>query len=174
MILDNYNPTKAHLFVDEKNQVVYYDYSNRIGYYIPKEQMNKYYAFSNRFMISILVAILAVNLFLPLGWSILVAILLDVVLGMFFYKSYLPSLRKNDKVKLEKLQPYKREIKKDENPTKQMIKIVLYFAFSILLVLNVFEKKMLETNQIAFYLSIGAAIFVFIYAIYYVVQVLKK
>ena len=46
MNLDNYNPFKPHLFIDSKEQIIYYNYINKLGYYIPKDKMNKYYVFS--------------------------------------------------------------------------------------------------------------------------------
>ena len=114
MNLDNYNPFKPHLFIDSKEQVIYYNYINKLGYYIPKEKMNKYYAFSNRFLIAILAVVLLVNTFLTLKMSILAGIILELVMGFFFYKRFLPELRKNDKLSIEKLEPYKRTIEKKE------------------------------------------------------------
>ena len=174
MNLDNYNPFKPHLFIDSKEQVIYYNYINKLGYYIPKDKMNKYYAFSNRFMIAILSVVLLVNTFLTLEMSILAGIILELVMGFFFYKRFLPELRKNDKLSIDKLEPYKRSMKKDEFKPKQIIKVVLYFLFSILLVLNAFDQQMLTTNPIVFYLSVFFAGAVFIFAIYSCVQLMKK
>ena len=174
MNLDNYNPFKTHLFVDSKEQVIYYNYFNKFGYYIPKESMNKYYAFSNRFLIAILAVVVLVNTFLTLKMSILVGIVLELVMGFFFYKRFLPELRKNDKLSIDKLEPYKRSVKKDEFKPKKIIKIVLYFLFSVLLVLNALDQQMLVTNPIAFYLSMFFAGAVFIFAIYSCVQLTKK
>ena len=65
-------------------------------------------------------------------------------------------------------------MKKDEFKPKQIIKIVLYFLFSILLVLNALDQQMLTTNPIAFYLSMFFAGVVFIFAIYSIVQLMRK
>lgn len=172
-MLDNYNPFKTHLFIDHKEQVIYYDYQNKMGYYIPDDKINKYYVYSNRLLVAILAAVVLVNTFLSLESSIIVAVVLEIVIGFFFYKRFLPELRKNDKLSIDKLLPYKRTIEKKEGRSKQILKLVLYVVFSILLVINAFDQNMLETNIAVFYLSIGTSILVFFYVVYQMIRINK-
>lgn len=174
MLFDNYNPMKPHLFLDDKNHIVYFNYQDHVAYYLPENQMNKYYAFSNRFMISVLAAVLAVNTIFTLKWAIALAIILELLLGFFFYKHFLPSLRRNEKLRPEKMVPYKRNIKAEEKPAKTIAKIVLYFLLSILLVLNAWDQNMLVLKPIAFYLSIFVAIVIAVLAVMHLIQFCKK
>lgn len=174
MILDNYNPFKKHTFKDKQGKIVYYDYRQKMVYYIPDDKLNKYKMFSNRWMIAITFTVLAVGFIMELKFAILCGVIIDLAMALSFRYKFLPSLVKNDNLHLDQLLPYDPRSARPESNKKILLRVFLYLLFAILLVINAYEQNLIETNAISFYLSlIVAGVSVFI-AIYHLYRLIKK
>jgi len=166
MILDNYNPFKKHLLQDKRHRDVYYDYHTKIAYYITDTDMRKYKLYSNRWLFAVSFAVLAGGWFLQPPVAIAVGCVIFVALDIVFRKKFLPSLTRKENVNVEDLVFENTNKVKKETTGRTLIRIILYVAFSVLLVLNAYDQKMQVNNIIIFYMSWALAFASLCVAIY--------
>ena len=158
MNLDNYNPFKKHILVDSKNRTVYYDYRTKTAYYLTDADIGKQRLFSNRWIFSISAAVLLGGWFLKPPLAIAVGIIIDIALLAFFKMKFLPSLTRKENANLADYKDGSDKKTDDASTTRVIIRILLYIAFAILLVLNAYDRKMNVDNLVTFYASWGLAI----------------
>ena len=157
MILDNYNPFKKHLLQDKKHRDVYYDYHTKTAYYITDTDMRKYKLYSNSWLFAISFAVLAGGWFLEPPVAILAGCVIFVALDIVFRRKFLPSLTYKENVNVDDLVSVSTNKVKKETTGRTLIRILLYAAFSVLLVLNAYDQKMYVDNVTIFYMSWGLA-----------------
>lgn len=174
MILDNYNPFKKHIFKDKQGKIVYYDYHTHIVYYIPEDKLNKYKAYSNRWMIALTFTVLAVGFIMELPFAIICGLVIDLAMAYSFRLKFLPSLVKKDNIRLEQLLPYDPRTAKPETTKKMALRAFLYMLFAILLVINAYDQNLMEINVLSYYLSLGVAALSAVIAFYHVYRIIKK
>lgn len=161
--MDYYQPKGLFITKTEKGQYVYSDPLIKGGYVISKKDYQKYRTYALRYVIGIIIIIL-LSTFIDIVPSLLVGLITIIVGEILFRVKF-----------LKKTCTFMEDFKKDSKETiinnlsknspfwKQILKIILFIAFGILLILNAYDQQfegiILIINWIVGVVSCGIALF---------------
>lgn len=152
-----------HIYKDDHNRYVYYDIFSKVGYVISNPQ--SYKAYSNRFILGVIAAILVYTF--ELGpWLAIGAGILAYGLMEFKFRSFLKK-----QTMLMNFQPKKRTPKiimaASDKKGKILLRIVLFLAFAILIVLLAFVEEKYDIYMKAACILVGiGALYMSIFNVY--------
>ena len=136
-----------HIYQDEKDRNIYYDWITKNAYVISDKNVGKYYFYQNRLVFAIIAFVLAVNFVLDTTASFILAVAIVVVMEILFRTRFLPSLTQIAKFKPTKTKRSSMidQIAESNDKKKVMLKIFLYAAFGILLIINAYIEHLSQT-----------------------------
>lgn len=144
------------VYRDDKNRPIYYNRFNHNGYVL-SDNSKSFKTFNSRFMLGFIAIIFGYIFNLPLWMSIILGIVVYLVME-FKFRKFLNTLPV-----IPNFQPKKRTSVVDSEAglsTKKIItKIVLYFAISVLLIVNAYSSKY---TGLILYLNYALSIITFI------------
>jgi len=174
MNIDNYNPFKKHLFTDNDNRTVYYDYQSKIGYVITEAAMKKYQLYANRWLYGVMAVVLLISFNIAWYYALVIGIVCIAALAYIFYKRFLPSLVQLTNFDIAKYQDNKAKEVKSASLPVIIVRVVLYNAAAVLLVINAYDLKMNVNDPPLFYLSWALAFCTIAYGLYNLRKDLKE
>ncbi|MFV0379867.1 MAG: hypothetical protein ACK5KQ_03475 [Anaerorhabdus sp.] len=134
-----------NIYYDKHDRAIYYNKRNRIGYIIPKAFERTFQNFQNRYVIGLIVFIFInilfnINIYISLGVS-------AVAVAFLEYK-YQNSLRNMTQIANFNFKNAKKSIEELQEMSKGAIilRAILYFLLSILIILNLYLSKELYSN----------------------------
>lgn len=132
----NSNISGRNIYLDRHGQTVYYDAISKNGYIIDQKIEGKFFAYKNRFVI-ILMAIILLSEYFP-SWKAALAtgVATYIVAEILFRFKFLRSLRVTTKFDRTTRQTMLRTIVESKDMKKAGLRVVLYAAFAILVILN--------------------------------------
>lgn len=149
--------TGANIFYDKHNRAVYYNKRSQVGYVIPKELEGKMQPLMYRYIIGIIVFIFCeilfkLNIFLSIGLSIVSIVFLEyrfrtMISSFPRLKNFTPDTSKKASEELSQL-----------SGGALVLRIMLYFALGILLIVNLFITEGMLENTALVIASIVVAI----------------
>lgn len=156
-----------NIFKNSKNQTIYYSKSKKIGYVIPESDFNQFRTMQNRYVLGAIAAIF-LNIFADISYWIcgLVGIALILILEYNFRCKLLAKFTQFANFVPEKSKST-MDILADEDRNRLILKTVLWFALSVLLILNLFSLE----NKDA--LVVGASVLFSIYAFYVAIMQIR-
>lgn len=132
--------TGRNIYIDDHNRTIYYNKKSKVGYVITQDKAPQFRSYSFRFGAGIGAAALFLVFNLPALLAVVFGLAVTLVLDYRFKHSYLESCTQITNFKpTEKIQ-YIETLSQDDEK-KILIKIVLYFALTILLPLNSIQQK---------------------------------
>ena len=147
-----------NMYVDERNRDIYYDIFTKNGYIIDEKRAKKFNMFKNRFILVFMGAVLAVNFVLDIKLTIIFSLLVIAALEYSFRFKFLPHCTMIPKFKKGNRAVFDNH----EDKPKEILRIVLYIAFAVLIVMNAyiseFDTFMLALSYLASVLAMFAAI----------------
>lgn len=146
--------TGLHIYQDDKGRDVYYDIFSKKGYLLQPSTLKKYFLFKNRYIIAAALGILLLGFIQPPYLPILIGVATAIALEIYFRISFLPSLSTVKGFKPSERQSYLNRIIDNTPKGKIIMKVVLYLALSILLVVNALQAGYTGINL---YFSLGLA-----------------
>lgn len=137
------NPTIAgkNIFTDKRQRIVYYDSLSKKGFQINSEDMSKFYIYKNRFILLTLgILLLSDSLF---SWPIAIGVGIGIwlLLEVMFRKYYFAKLKSVVITYTMEERTIINMITSSKEKGKTIAKVLLYLAFSILVLLNVYIQK---------------------------------
>ena len=152
------NPFKNRLFVDELGKTVYYDEETRIAYHLSEKDKSRYDAFQSRPVFGISVGILMTGVFhLPFWLAAVAAIASDILMAVYMYDKFIPSLPQRHNVSPNKLTPYAKKAPTKETRLRAILKTFCFFAIAVLLVINAYQEQYHINEPLTFYASLFLA-----------------
>lgn len=142
---ENEQPAGRNLYLDDKGRLVYYSRLLKKAVYVPKFDYKKFQRFRLRYVIAIasfmvLYTIMGAWFNTP-GWiPVLIAVLIWAGMEYSFVK-FLKGLQPVKKFRPEELTKTFDLAYTPDMKSKCIIKIVLYFALGILIVVNAYEQQ---------------------------------
>ncbi|MGB4985826.1 MAG: hypothetical protein WBO70_08645 [Erysipelotrichaceae bacterium] len=135
-------PRGMHIYQDSKGRYVYYDIFTRNGYIINASSINKYYFFQNRYILSIILTVLLATL-IPNPMTIVgIGFSTVAVLEFLFRAKYLTTLTTLTRFVPTTKKSFINQIVDADVLSKVIMKVILYLALAILIVLNGYEQKL--------------------------------
>ena len=152
-----------NIFVNNKGQTIYYVKSSRIGYVIPESEFNRFRMLQNRIVIGAVAAIF-LSVFANVSYlmSGILGIAVYVFLEFVLRSKLLPKCTQFANFVPEKAKST-IEVMAQEDNKRLILKIVLWFALSILLIVNLYTMKQ-EPDLIIKLTSVAFSIYAFIVA----------
>lgn len=149
-----------NIFKNSKNQTIYYSKRKNIGYVIPESDFNQFRTMQNRYVLGAIVAIF-LNIFADISYLIsgIVGLIVILILEYHFRSKLLARYTQFANFVPEKTKST-MDILADEDRNRLILKTVLWFALSVLLILNLFSLENKDN------LIIGASVLFSIYAFY--------
>lgn len=138
---DSNNISGRNIYLDQHGQTVYYDPFTKKGYIIDKKIENKFFIYKNRFVL-ILMAIILFSEYFP-SWkhATITGVAIYLLAEILFRFKFLRSLRQTTKFSRETRQTMLKSIIASKDQKRTVLRIILYLAFSILIVLNAITIK---------------------------------
>lgn len=168
-MLERFNLGRKNLFPDG-NRLVYFDYQKKIAYFVPQDKEGRFRFYYNRLLIGVLIIGLAISFNLNPLISIGIGLVVYLLLTFMFYTKFLPSLSYSNNFDLNKIKQPEKTINK-ESRKKAILRIVLYLAFGVLLVLNAYDQNV--TNEMLI-LSYAILVFCIFVSIKQALELMKK
>lgn len=152
MATDVKRPSGIHIYLDEKGRDVYYDIFTKNGYVIQEKNRASYAKFENRYLLCIILTILLCGITNKYLLSIIIGLAVAIVYEIAFRASFLPTL-----VMLRNFVPKEKysivdQIAKSNQKQKTIIKVILYIALAILIVINAYRQQLSMPLMILSYL----------------------
>ena len=143
------------VYLDKNGNSIYYDRFTKCGYLLKEEVFAQFRTYNNRYLLAFMFGILAYNFITDLRWTILITVGIAVVMEFFFRKKFLTHLTKYPNFK----PVVKAQENNSEPKSKIIMRMVLYLAFAVLIVLNAYQQK--YGNLILFTSYLAAVIAVY-------------
>lgn len=149
----------ANVYINNRGQSIYYDRFRKCGYVITDESATKFNLYSNRYLFIALAVILSGNFLASWKVCIIVGIIAAVAAELAFRFHYLPSMTCIQNYTSDKKENVIARIVATDDQNKILIKILLFIALSILIVMNAYDQGY---TGLPYYLSwavcVGAAV----------------
>ena len=141
-----------NVYTDEKNRVIYYHPLTKKAIYVPAFEQKTFSMYQKRYLLAacafiLLTTILADWFELPTFVPLLITIV-GVVLVEFNFHKYLNKLQPVKHFNKEKCTGY-FDILEGEDKTKMILRIILYLALGIVLVINAYVSKYDQISIVA-------------------------
>lgn len=162
-----------NIYQDKHGNTIYYNKRKNIAYKILADKEGTFRTYQSRYVIALIAFILfyilfKLNIFLSIG--------LTVVIGGFLEYRYRSFLKKAPQsvgfVKQEKVKPIDQMIELSAN--ELMVRIFLYLALAILLVVNTFVSKNVSGNKPLIVVSYIIAVFAAFIGFKYISLMIRK
>ena len=137
----NTNISGRNIYLDNHNQTVYYDKITKKGYIIDNKFEKQFYFYNHRFILIAVVLILFSSYFPSWIHVIILGIILGIITELLFRFQFLNKLRLAKKFDKTKKQTLLKAIVASKDVKKTILRIILYLAFAILIVLNAITMK---------------------------------
>lgn len=136
--MNNTSIAGRNIYTDKKNRILYYDYFSKNGFIIKQDGLSILYIYKNRFFIILLSVILVTDIIS--SWLIAIALTagLLLMLEILFRRFYFSKLCVSPIHPNMKQKTLLTSLILARDPVKTLMKTILYFAFSILIVLNAY------------------------------------
>ena len=151
-----------HVYNDERGRLIYYNVFNKKAYWVNDQtDYKKFSVFQTRLPLSIALGFIVI-MFLDMLWFGLISgILVYVLMSIYFYVKFLPSLKEIKNFERPK-ESFMMRFVGPLSDTRIIIAIIMIFLIAILLVVNVQISEYDEITEILNYvLAAGVAIFGF-------------
>lgn len=139
---------KKAVFKHPSGRIIYYDYLTNRAYTIPPEKQQQFPLYQNRYLVSLLVVALALVFEVPVWICLVGGLAVAIGFEIFFRKRYLPSFTYTERFNIEEAINMEKKVDK-ESFKKTLLRIVVYSAFAIVLVLNAYDMEMSQTAVLA-------------------------
>ena len=130
------NISGRNIYLDRQGQTVYYDPISKCGYIIDKKVEGKFFVYKNRFVLILMIMILFSEYFPSWKEVVITGIAIYLLAEILFRFKFLRSLRQTTKFNREKRQTMLKSIIESKDTKKAILRIILYLAFAILVILN--------------------------------------
>ncbi|MDH6366500.1 MULTISPECIES: hypothetical protein [unclassified Breznakia] len=162
-----------NIYYDKHNRAIYYNKRTKTGYIIPNELTSRYQALSYRYTIGLIAFVFCQSLFNFNIWmSLLVAV------GGYGYMewNYRKFLSRTTQIKSFNPSNARPSVSEAKNIDTGglILRVCLYIALSILLIINVFLGKYLETNILIAIASFVISALSGYMAVRYILALVKK
>lgn len=128
-----------NIFKDNKGRFVYLDRFSKTGYIVPVESMKQYRYYSMRFFLSIAIFVLLADYILAPWLAAVITLIVYALMEYRFRKKFLASLTQVPNF-TPALHQSRMEAMASGDTSKIILRIVLFLALAILLVLNVWDQ----------------------------------
>lgn len=135
------NISGRNIYLDRQGQTVYYDPVSKCGYIIDKKVEGKFFVYKNRFVLILMIMILFSEYFPSWKEVVITGIAIYLLAEILFRFKFLRSLRQTTKFNREKRQTMLKSIIESKDTKKAILRIILYLAFAILVILNAITMK---------------------------------
>ncbi|MEG0346406.1 MAG: hypothetical protein RR546_08075, partial [Erysipelotrichaceae bacterium] len=125
---------------DKHNRFIYYNKSNSTGYIISNDYIDKFRILNCRYMLAIVFGAFIHLLFFPFYISLIIAIISALYLEYLFRYKVLYQLTTVPNFKVENSKS-QIEILAEDDQGKLILKLILYIALAIGIMLNAFDQK---------------------------------
>lgn len=171
--MDNNTKRPTGLFIQEndKGQYVYKDMFVKGGYIISNDKAKKYGVYSLRYVIALITALLVdsfINNVLP---SLIVGIFVAIVGEILFRVKFLPSCTYLPNYVKKKEESFLTTIIKNTPTSKKIIKIVLFLALAVLIVVNGIQQNYPIYGMVMCYIVSAASL---VMCVIHVIALIKE
>lgn len=135
------NITGRNIYLDNHGQTVFYDVLTKKGYIIDSKVESKFYLLKNRFFLVAIVIILFGEYFSSWVQATITGIAICIFTELYFRFKFLRGLRETKKFDRGKRQTMLLATIESNEPRKALLRVVLYCAFAILIVVNALMIK---------------------------------
>lgn len=135
-------PTGLHIYEDNKGRDVYYDIFTKKGYVIQEKNRQTYSKYENRYLLVIILIILLCSITNMYLLSIIIGVVVAGVYEFSFRYKFLDGLVCLNNFKPDKKNSIIDQIASSGQKNKVIIKIVLYIALAVLIVLNGYRQNL--------------------------------
>lgn len=168
--MNDYQPKGLFVYQNDKGQYVYSDLFTTGGYVISRSDYKKYQVYALRYILG--VAIVAL-LSMLIDWkpAIIVGVLTVLVGEVLFRVKFLGKTCSYDpRFKKPEANSFLDKITKSTDPSKKIIKAILFVAFGILIVINGYQQ-----NYTGFFMILSWAVGVLseIFAVLFFISFIK-
>lgn len=162
-----------NIYYDKHNRAIYYNKRKQTGYVIPSDATQRYQVLSYRYAIALVAFIFCELLFNLNHWMSLLIAALSFVYMEWHYRKLLARFTQIKSFNPSAARASTKEAKKIEKGGL-ILRICLYIALSILLVVNVIIENYIETNLLIALASFAVALLSGYMAIRYVIALTKE
>jgi len=127
-----------NVYLDKNGNSIYYDRFSKCGYLLKEEVFPRFRTYNNRYMLAFMFGVLAYNFIANLLGTIIITIAIGLAMEYFFRKKFLAHLTKYPNFKPEIKASGKNS---DESNFKVVVRLLLYLAFAILIVVNAYQQN---------------------------------
>lgn len=153
-----------NIYTDKKDRTIFYHFFSKKGYIIPEEDTAKFYVYKNRFAVIIISMVIFSDYFS--NWFILLpcGIALWLVMELYFYYSFFNKLRVSSSQATLQKKSLLHTIIQSKQKGKTILKTILFFALSVLIVINSYlQDASITTYIITAIISLGSAYYGFMH-----------
>ena len=138
--MNTYQPKGFFVYLNDKGQCVYSDLFCKGGYIIARSDYKKYQVYALRYILGIVIIALLSTL-IAMKPSIIVGVLTVIVGEILFRVKFLGKTCTYDpKFKKPEAASFLDKITKSADPSKKIIKAILFLIFGILIVINAYQQ----------------------------------
>lgn len=139
--MNDYQPKGLFIFQNDKGQYVYSDLFTTGGYIISRSDYKKYQVYALRYILGIVIIALLSTL-IDMKPSIIVGVLTVLVGELLFRLKFLAKTCTYDpKFKKPQSDNFLDKITKSSDPSKKLIKAILFVIFGVLIVINAYQQN---------------------------------
>ena len=159
------------IYRDSHGNIIYRNEKKGIDYRIPKNKENTFATFRSRYALALICFVFVyilfgLNLWLSIGISVAVAVFME-----WRYRAFLKNLVHSNARK-DRLKPVDETIELSQGAL--VLRIVLYFALTVLLIINTFVSDNVIGNKPIIVISYMVAILAAYIGIRYVAMAIRK
>lgn len=149
-----------HIYIDKRNRYIHYDNFTKKGYLIDRQSEDKYRLYQNRFIFIVCLMVLCIDFFSSWFTFFGFFAILFVLIELVFRYTFLLKLR--TVATIEKATKYTmvKEVAESKDKKKVLLKIGLYSAFGVLIIVNAYLS---DFDTSTFILCLGLSFFAFYY-----------
>ena len=162
-----------NIYRDKHGFAIYYDKRHQIGYRIGKDREKEFKTYQQRFAIALVAFVFFYILFkLNIYLSIVLSVAVYALLEYRFRKLLSKFTRVQNFKPSDKVNQF--DMMEEEKTSKILLRIALYAALSILIVVNAYTNDAISSNTIAVYASYAVSAVGIFFTIKYLLILFKK
>lgn len=168
--MNDYQPKGFFVYQNDKGQCVYSDLFTTGGYIISRSDYKKYQVYALRYILGVVIVALLSTL-IAMKPSIIVGVLTVIVGEILFRVKFLGKTCTYDpKFRKSEASSFLDKITKSSDPSKKLIKAILFVVFGVLIVINAYQQ-----NYTGFFMILSWAVGVIseIFAVLFFVSFIK-
>lgn len=133
-------PSGIHIYIDDKGRDVYYDVFTKRGYVIQEKNRSTYARFENRYLLCIILIILLCSITDNYLLSIIIGVVAAIIYEIAFRFNFLTTLVAINNFKPKEKNSIINQIANSNQKQKTIIKVILYIALAVLIVINAYKQ----------------------------------